>query len=209
MCNKEGVVINAKTGRKRKAYISHTGYYQVGLNGKALSIHRIVATLFVEKANPRFNIVNHKNEIKTDNRAENLEWCSVKYNLNYNGANKRNKDNCFQSVSVKAIKDNETTIYDSMKAASKATGVGLGSIFRCVHGVNKTTKSGYSFVMVSRSSTPCYPQPISLVAIKDGEKVVFNSIREAAKAIGVHRMSIRRCLKGFQNSCKGWVFSYV
>ena len=214
MCNKEGVVINAKTGGKIKPCLSRTGYFVVSLNGNTMSIHRIVATLFVEKTNPRFNTVNHKNEIKTDNRAENLEWCSVFYNANYGNAKKKRqmnakKDLCFRKVSVKAVKEGKEIFYDSMAAASKATGVNLSAIFRCVHGVNKTTKSGYSFVMVSRSPTTCCKQPISLVATKDGEKVVFNSINEAAKAIGAHRMSIWRCLKGFQNSCKGWVFSYV
>jgi hypothetical protein len=214
MCNKEGVVINAKTGGKIKPFLSRTGYFVVSLNGNTMSIHRIVATLFVEKTNPRFNTVNHKNEIRTDNRAENLEWCSVFYNVNYGNARKKRqmnakKDLSFHKISVKAVKEGKEIFYDSMAAASKATGVNLNSIFRCVHGVNKTTKSGYSFVMISRSPTACYAQqPISLVAIKDGEKVVFNSINEAAKAIGVHRMSIWRCLKGFQNSCKGWAFSY-
>ena len=208
MCNKEGVVINAKTGGKIKPFLSNSGYYFVLLNGKSLSIHRIVATLFVKKTNPRFNIVNHKNEIKTDNRAENLEWCSVMYNVNYRNANKRNKDNCFQSVSVKAIKDNETTIYDSIAAASRATGVGINAIRYCISGVQKRTRSGYSFQFVKRTINPCYIKK-RIKAEKDGEVFVYESTLEASNATGMSRPAIWQVAHGKRKHVKGWVFSYV
>ncbi len=58
------------------------GYYKI------FFIHRLVAQAFI--ANPN-NLpqVNHKNEIKTDNRAENLEWVSAEENLNYGKHNLR------------------------------------------------------------------------------------------------------------------------
>ena len=49
---------------------------------KKTVVHQLVARAFVP--NPHnYNEVNHKDENKTNNNADNLEWCSHKYNMNY------------------------------------------------------------------------------------------------------------------------------
>lgn len=56
-------------------------HVQLGHN-KPINVHRIVATVFI--SNPdNLPEVNHKDENKLNNRADNLEWCDRKYNNNY------------------------------------------------------------------------------------------------------------------------------
>lgn len=69
-----------------KPYLNHTGYLMVNLwcnckQDKRL-VSRLVAEHFVEnKMNKPY--VNHINGIKTDNRCNNLEWCTQSENVKH------------------------------------------------------------------------------------------------------------------------------
>lgn len=70
---------------------NYDGYKHICLiiDGKQTTkmVHRLVAEHFLENPN-NYPIVNHKNEIRDDNRVENLEWCTKKYNVNYTNGKK-------------------------------------------------------------------------------------------------------------------------
>ena len=62
------------------------GYLKVNLcyNGKdkIIRVHRLVTEAFIPNPD-NLPEVNHKDEDKTNNRVENLEWCDRSYNINY------------------------------------------------------------------------------------------------------------------------------
>lgn len=113
-----GNVFSLRTGKKRKAVFNKaTGYEAmvlVDLNGskKTITVHRLVASAFIP--NPEnLECVNHKNEDKTDNRVENLEWCSKYYNNTYNGKAKR----CSKPI-VMISADGIETVFPSAREAA-------------------------------------------------------------------------------------------
>ena len=76
------------------------GYLSVVLsyNGKhkAITVHRLVAQAFIPNPN-NLPEINHKDEDKTNNNVENLEWCDHKYNVNYGTRNIRAKETAIKN----------------------------------------------------------------------------------------------------------------
>lgn len=89
-----GKIISNKCRLKvLKSRLDKDGYEYVTLctttkKPKNMGIHRLVALAYIPNPENKPQ-VNHKNEIKTDNYVDNLEWATAKENTNYGTRNKR------------------------------------------------------------------------------------------------------------------------
>ena len=86
LISNDGQLKNKKTNRIRKNSLDHEGYIRhiLSVNGKnkAKYAHRLVAEAFIP--NPKnYPIVHHINNIRDDNRVENLMWTTSRYNRDH------------------------------------------------------------------------------------------------------------------------------
>ena len=70
-------------------YDNGNGYLMISLTANKkrtpIAIHRLVASAFLEKPEGH-DVVNHKDYDTHNNSADNLEWCTQKYNTNYSSS---------------------------------------------------------------------------------------------------------------------------
>ena len=151
----DGRVWSERRQRFLSTSLDEKGYVKVSLwvnkKVKTIKIHRLVAKYFVP--NPcNYSEVNHKDEDKTNNRAENLEWCDRKYNVNYKNRNKKASqslmnNNCSKKVLQYDKNGNFIKEYPSAHEAArqldKTSVHGEQNILSCARG---TTKTAYGYV---------------------------------------------------------------
>lgn len=154
----------------RKLHRGKYGYMECTLRDgkriKLMKVHRIVAEAFIP--NPQsLPSINHKDEDKTNNKVENLEWCTCLYNDNYGTRNKRLKksvsnahknglyDNSYQTrckpiVGISLL-DNTTIFFEKSSDLAKQ-GFERHLVSKCCRNLRKDYK-GYKWMFLSDYET--------------------------------------------------------
>lgn len=201
-------------GRIRKQFPNWQGYLSCYVTNRNLDkipvrVHKVVCDVFIP--NP-YNLpcVNHKNEIKWDNRVENLEHCTYSYNLTY-GSREGEKD---VQVLQYDLNGNYIKEFKSVKLASKEVGVEPRCISNVIHGWSRSA-GGYIWKLKTdniqtkikphidnnKRKVLCYDLNGNLI----GE---YPSLICAEKTLGIHYQSISDCCRGKVKKVKNLIFKY-
>lgn len=150
--NKYGTYKRLIKGCLLKPAKNNRGYLLVNLckdgKQKGYLIHRLVAEAFVDNPD-NLPEVNHKSEKdKTDNRAEALEWCDRKFNINYGTrtqrmAEKNTNGKCSKPVLQFDKQGNFLKEWPSMKEVERETGFFYPSVSDCCR---RKRKSAYGYI---------------------------------------------------------------
>ena len=129
--------VNCYKGKILSLSLNSQGYQKAmfSVNGKHHTprICRVVAEAFIP--NPLgLPQVNHKDEVKANDRVDNLEWCTAKYNVNYGHRGEK----CSEKTSIPVVQmdmsGNVIREWKSAKEAELATGIDHSHIARCCRG---------------------------------------------------------------------------
>ena len=126
----KGRIYSVRKHKIMHDYLNRDGYKKVLLiteSGKRKEerVHRLVATAFIPNPD-NLPCINHKDENKLNNYAENLEWCTVQYNTSYSsykwtGANNGMNKPGVREKHLKAIRNRSKSIFGGDANANHRT----------------------------------------------------------------------------------------
>jgi hypothetical protein len=134
--------IYSLSGKKFMKEIDTNGYSSVKINGKLLSIHRLVGELFIPNEKGKKEI-NHIDGNKSNNRIENLEWVTPKENIHHKihslGKDHRGSKNGMSKLTLEDV-DKVKLLYKSGYSQNK-----LGEMFGISQGKISNVVNGKSY----------------------------------------------------------------
>ena len=142
-----GRIRSLKKGKIKllKPYINNMGYAVLSLYAnhkqKTYHVHELVAETFLVKVDGK-NYIDHINGIKTDNRIDNLRWCTPKENANFElsiiNRKRAMRKACGVSVNQYDLRGNYIATYATLTDAQTITGIAYQNIRACCIGRYKT-----------------------------------------------------------------------
>ena len=132
-----------RTGKEgiMESHVNVYGYLRVKLckdgRKKWYMINRLVAQAFLPNPD-NLPEVNHKDEDKTNNCVDNLEYCSSSYNKNYGTRTKRSAEKLSKPVFSVNKESGLIMWWQSAHEAERCTGINQGHICACCNGKLKS-----------------------------------------------------------------------
>lgn len=189
------------------------GYLRVSFsdghrNYKHYEVHRLVALHFVPGYQEGL-VVNHKNEIKTDNRADNLEWCTYQYNINYSDVVAWKRKEVYQYD----LQGNFIAKHKCCANVEKMLGTYQGAMVHVMYESKTKIWNGYRWsfepktkeewqTVINTYQTSRKP----VLQCDESGNIIhrYDTVKEAAQAMGVTITCISNCCKGKAIHVKGY-----
>ena len=193
----------ASNGRKVKGKILSTKvntppYYprvSLSVNGKMklVQVHRLVAQAFVYNPDPEHKTqVGHKDESRTNNRADNLEWVTPKENSNM----PLHRERVSKANEGKVL---STETKSKISLSQKGKYKGEKNPFYNKHHTNEAKKK-MSDIKKMTYQGGNHPQAKKVVC----DNIVYGSAVEASKALNINRNTLKCWLNGSNKMPKEW-----
>ena len=216
-----------KNGRKITPTLrKDTGYYvvNVGINDlhKIHRIHRLVMDTFSPNPNPEyFTDINHVDGDKSNNRLDNLEWCSRSDNLKHAySIGLRKQPFGEESWAAKITLEQAQYIYDhyetdgfhsNTKELCEQFGLTGSTIRAIITGKDGNGRPQWSKIQRNRvfpEVKNCgQPKKVAKIDITTGEVIeVYPSIAEAKKT---NSGDIQACASGKNKTAGGYQWEYI
>jgi hypothetical protein len=142
-------VLFFRKGKIIKLWEVYGGYFQASLSKgdkpKMIAVHRLVAKAFIPNPD-NLPEVNHIDEDKSNNRVDNLEWCTRLYNEHHGTKIERAAKNRYRRpVEAYNEKGEVVASFPRIADAARAYGVTNGTLWQCCNhiGTVKRVKGLY------------------------------------------------------------------
>jgi hypothetical protein len=178
-------------GMPSYGHVNRNGYATASIGERTYQIHRLVCEAFHGPSPNPDMVVNHKDECKTSNRADNLEWVTVQENNAYSRA---------RAVRQLTLMGDHFRDYPSAREAADDTRISYTQILQCCNGSTKTA-GGYQWqfqVLSPKVPTGIIRNAKSVERLNmDGTlSASYPSMTAAARENNLQQANLSKCCNG-------------
>lgn len=188
-----------------KAVFDKDGYRTISLlknkSLKKFRVCRLVAIHFAKRIDGK-DFVDHINGVKSDDRSENLRWCTIKENNTFDIAMERRR-----------LGINQPNVKEVMRKTHlgrKRSSITKERISKALTGIKRREDTKLKLSKI-HTGIDCKKtrKPILMTDINDTPICVFESSKEASAVVGISCSYISSCANGRINSRKNFKFIFI